>query len=155
MPERPESQDPGSSVFDVVAEHLRSAGRESSFKVKVFDGRPVVAFEVVDTWHQSAIGRAWAWYDDFCVYFDGLDVLEWGGERYLTEVGYAKLAPKCFDDDLSWKLQNELVRRAGGESLAAEPRPHGAGPAAMHSEPTPCAKRPDVPDSLPEDIDVF
>ena len=129
-------------IFQLVRGHLEVSGRPHLFRVKVVEGREVVPFEVIDTWHQSSIGRSWACYGDYRVYFGAEDSLVWGGETYLTEAGYAKLAPKCFSDDLSWKVQQALVRDED-ESLEIDSETEQA-----HLWPT----LPDVPDSLPDDI---
>lgn len=133
------------TIFSVVRTHLGHHDRAQQFRLRQCGRQLVVPFEVVDTWHQSSIGRSWQFFSDFREYFRNEDFVAWGGELFLTECGYGRLAGKCFQDALSWEIQEGLLA-------------HDVAPATKL--PTPAANTvaseidawPKVPDVLPDDL---
>ena len=140
------------TIFSVVRTYLGRKERAQQFRLRKCSRQLVVQFEVVDTWHQSSIGRSWQFFADFREHFRDGDFVVWGGELFLTECGYARLAAKCFHDPLSWEIQEGLLSHdvVPATELSA---PTAENAAADPEEDAQADAWPHVPDVLPDDIE--
>ena len=141
-------------VFPLVQDYLCSADRDHLFQVRQFQGHIVVPFEIVDSWHESTIGKAWEFFTEFRRQFLPADTYRWGGETFLTECGYAKLATRCYQDTLSWKIHQTLVEGALEHWADSETPERDVGHYPVDEPRRASAEDdwPDIPDHLPGDF---